>query len=303
MTLKLKEGVIMKNRLALASVICLLLVLTLSVSAYTPWGIEVVNDGLPTVVGELRMAYELASATQAASPDFLSDLESLITRLEALVFAPNTSTFGFETLMSTPVEVSYFNRFVGSDDQIGQILYFRVVGDTNGLIWGSGIYTRDTNIHVAAVHAGLVQPGEAAIVAARVLPGQESYPSTTRYGVTSKAYGTYDGSYEFVPIPENTLLIKDPGHLDDYRGFTGRTLAFQVIGSKEGGLWGTDVYTLDSNLAKAAVHTGLLHAGETGIVLVEFLPGQASYEGTDKFGVSSKGFGSYDYSYRLRRLQ
>ncbi len=47
----------MKNRLALASVICLLLVLTLSVSAYTPWGIEVVNDGLPTVVGEIRMAY------------------------------------------------------------------------------------------------------------------------------------------------------------------------------------------------------------------------------------------------------
>ena len=127
MTLKLKEGVIMKNRLALASVICLLLVLTLSVSAYTPWGIEVVNDGLPTVVGELRMAYELASATQAASPDFLSDLESLITRLEALVFAPNTSTFGFETLMSTPVEVSYFNRFVGSDDQIGQILYFQLL--------------------------------------------------------------------------------------------------------------------------------------------------------------------------------
>jgi primosomal replication protein N len=50
MTLKLKEGVIMKNRLALASVICLLLVLTLSVSAYTPWGIEVVNDGILAVL-------------------------------------------------------------------------------------------------------------------------------------------------------------------------------------------------------------------------------------------------------------
>lgn len=293
----------MKNWVALASVICLLLVLTLSVSAYTPWGTEVFNDDLPTVVTELRTAYELASATQAASLDFLLDLGSLITRLEALVFAPTTSTFGFETLMSTPVEVSFFNRYVGSDEQIGQILYFRVIGATHGRIWGSDIYTRDTDIHVAAVHAGLVQPGEAAIVAARILPGQESYLSTTRYGVTSTAYGTYRGSYEFVDIPENTLLIKDPGHLGDYRGYTGRTLAFQVIGSEEGGLWGTDVYTLDSNLAKAAVHAGLLHDGETGIILVEFLPGQASYEGTDRFGVSSRGFGSYDYSYRLRRIQ
>jgi len=301
--LKLKEGVIMKNRIALAFVICLLLVPALSVSAYTPWGTEVFNDDLPTVVTELRTAYELASATQAASLDFLLDLGSLITRLEALVFAPTTSTFGFETLMSTPVEVSFFNRYVGSDEQIGQILYFRVIGATHGRIWGSDIYTRDTDIHVAAVHAGLVQPGEAAIVAARILPGQESYLSTTRYGVTSMAHGTYGGSYEFVDIPENTLLIKDPGHLDDYRGFTGRTLAFQVIGSEEGGLWGTDVYTLDSNLAKAAVHAGLLHDGETGIILVEFLPGQASYEGTDRFGVSSRGFGSYDYSYRLRSIR
>ncbi|HON87701.1 MAG TPA: hypothetical protein PKU68_05735, partial [Bacillota bacterium] len=145
----------MKNWVALASVICLLLVLTLSVSAYTPWGTEVFNDDLPTVVIELRTVYELASATQAASPDFLSDLGSLITRLEALVFAPTTSTFGFETLMSTPVEVSFFNRYVGSDEQIGQILYFRVIGATHGRIWGSDIYTRDTDIHVAAVHAGL----------------------------------------------------------------------------------------------------------------------------------------------------
>jgi len=44
MTLKLKEGVIMKNRIALAFVICLLLVPALSVSAYTPWGTEVFND-------------------------------------------------------------------------------------------------------------------------------------------------------------------------------------------------------------------------------------------------------------------
>ena len=34
--------------------------------------------------------------------------------------------------------------------------------------------------------------------------------------------------------------------------------------------WGHRCLYARLNLAKAAVHTGLLHAGETGIVLVEF---------------------------------
>ena len=49
-----------------------------------------------------------------------------------------------------------------------------------------------------AVHAGLVAVGETKTVTIRILPGRDSYPSTTRNGVTTTSFGSWQGSYEFV---------------------------------------------------------------------------------------------------------
>lgn len=247
---------------------------------------------------EQRRVYEAGLACRAAAPDFLLDLENLILRLEALVSFPNLTLFEQRSLLSNPVEVNHFNHRVGSEEEIGGILYFRITGATNGRIWGTDIYTYDSPIGVAAVHAGFIKPDQSGIAAARVLPGQKEYHGSTQNGVTSVSYGNYNVSYEFVSLDESTPLIKDPGHLGSYRNFTGHGLAFQITGSAGGGIWDTGIY----NLASAAVHAGLLRPDETGIILVEFLPGQESYTGTDNFGVSSRSFGGYPYSYRLKNF-
>ncbi|MCL2098849.1 MAG: stalk domain-containing protein, partial [Oscillospiraceae bacterium] len=75
---------------------------------------------------------------------------------------------------------------------------FNIVGATSGSVWGTDIYTDDSNIARAAVHAGVVTVGQSALVTIRILPGRSSYQGTSRNGVTSTNYASWPGSYEFV---------------------------------------------------------------------------------------------------------
>ncbi len=70
-----------------------------------------------------------------------------------------------------------------------------------------------------------------------------------------------------------------------------------ITGSTSGGtVWGTDIYTHDSNLPKAAVHAGVITAGQTATVRVCNLPGQSSYTGTTRNGVTTSSYGVWGNS-------
>lgn len=91
----------------------------------------------------------------------------------------------------------------------------------------------------------------------------------------------------------------DPGTLTLYSGYVDRVGFFRVTGANTGSLWGTDVYTTDSSLAAATVHSGALKMGETGLVKVTILPGCASYEGSTRHGITSSSWGNYTASYQV----
>ena len=80
-------------------------------------------------------------------------------------------------------------------DAPGTTYYFRVTGDTAGSVWGTDIYTGDSALAAAAVHAGAVKAGETAVVRVRVMPPLAQYPGSVRFGVTSHDYGRYDTAY------------------------------------------------------------------------------------------------------------
>jgi hypothetical protein len=96
--------------------------------------------------------------------------------------------------------------------------------------------------------------------------------------------------------------LPDPGHLGMYQAQVGRTLAFRVTGGQPGvgGVWGTDVYTLDSALALAAVHAGALRPGQTGVVRVTLVGPVAGFHASIRNGVSSGAYGAYG-GYRFVR--
>jgi hypothetical protein len=67
-----------------------------------------------------------------------------------------------------------------------------------------------------------------------------------------------------------------------------------------GGLWGTDVYTGDSAICRAAVHAGIIPdaGGYVGVLLDV---GQPAYRGSVRNGVRSSDYGPYRSSFRLQR--
>jgi hypothetical protein len=90
--------------------------------------------------------------------------------------------------------------------------------------------------------------------------------------------------------------------LTTYRGQNGKRYLFEVTGRVDLSIAGTDIYTDDSALATAAVHAGVLGAGQTGVVRVTILEGQASYAGTTRNGVTSGASTNFPGSYRIERV-
>ena len=83
----------------------------------------------------------------------------------------------------------------------------------------------------------------------------------------------------------------------------GRSELFEVTGSSQGAVWGSDVYTSDSSLPAAAVHAGVLKVGERGIVRVRLAAGQQSYEGSERNGVASQSYGPWRLSFMIERVK
>ncbi len=94
-------------------------------------------------------------------------------------------------------------------------------------------------------------------------------------------------------------LRPDPGVLHLTAEDLGKTLLFDVIGSTEGSVWGTEVFTGDSHLAAAAVHSGVLKPGQRGAVRVRVIAGQKGYEGSTKNGVESQPYGPWGVSFTV----
>lgn len=181
-------------------------------------------------------------------------------------------------------------------------LTFTVTGVTDGAVWGTGVYTDDSQLAAAAVHAGVVAPGETANLTVQVLPGQASYQGSASHGVVSADYGAWEGSYKFLDKPKVASadeVYPDPGNLKAYSAQLGQSFHFQVTGATDGSVWGDGVYTDDSQLASAAVHAGVIKPGKTGVVIVKILPGQDSYGGATRNGVESSTYGSWNASYQF----
>jgi hypothetical protein len=88
--------------------------------------------------------------------------------------------------------------------QFGKELTYSLTGFTpgqgqQGSVWGTDVYTLDSNLAAAAVHAGIAKPGEVVVVRVRVVRSPPQFTASFRNGINSTAYGNYPaGAYEFV---------------------------------------------------------------------------------------------------------
>jgi hypothetical protein len=80
----------------------------------------------------------------------------------------------------------------------GQVLRFRLVGEVGREIWGTDVYTADSALSSAAVHAGVLQAGSTGVVKVKIVDPPAHFRGSSRNGARSNSYGAYPKAYQFV---------------------------------------------------------------------------------------------------------
>ncbi len=85
-------------------------------------------------------------------------------------------------------------EFTPSD--IGRTVLIEVTGRTDGNVWGTDVYTADSRLASAVVHAGVVRAGERGLVRVTILDGADlGYTGSARNDIISFDYATYPIGY------------------------------------------------------------------------------------------------------------
>jgi len=180
-----------------------------------------------------------------------------------------------------------------------------------GSVWGSGIYTSDSSICNAALHAGAVEA-----VGGNVTPtpaaGCPAYSSSTANGVTSSEWGSFDSSFTFPghgdgkcaapkPTPAKVVaVLPTDGTAACPTSAEGIIAASEMsctcAGGGQGSVYGSGIYTTDSSICAAAQNAGAVPA-TGGVVKLKKAPGCAKYEASTKNGVTTSSWASYHDSF------
>lgn len=156
-----------------------------------------------------------------------------------------------------------------------------------------GIYTSDSFVGMAAVHAGFLKEGQTGIVRLLIVPGDSSYSAITQHGISSQEWRNFPTGYR---LEGGGVEMSDAVHL---RGQDIDPFAVYVTGRTTGTVYGSKTYSDDSDIATAAVHAGLLKEGESGFVMLTLKKGRDSYKSSTQNGVTTHSYGSWGGSYRL----
>jgi LCCL domain len=184
--------------------------------------------------------------------------------------------------------------------------------DKKAVVFGTDVYTSDTPICAAAMHAGAISDRGGAMTV-MLEPGRLAYRGSKRHGVESRDWGTYRASYRFhgvmaAPPPD---IVKAPVIIEAGCSFDGNTLNADTgtvhrvscpAGCAEARppIWGTDVYSNSTPICAAAVHAGLISdAGGEFTLVVE--PGRRAYRGSKRNGIESRDWGADRASVRFQR--
>ncbi|MCW5717141.1 MAG: hypothetical protein KIS68_04835 [Bauldia sp.] len=178
-----------------------------------------------------------------------------------------------------------------------------------GTVWGTDLYTDDSPICTAAVHAGLVRPAATSegiryigVIDVRRAAGCPYYTPSRSFGVSTSRYGGWGGSFFFPEVQRgfcDEASVPEAGlwYCPHVLGgdATDLTCHCTPAAIELGPIWGTQVYTDDSAICRAARHDGAV-GGFGGSVRVIRLGGLDEYAGTEANGIQSSRYGPWPRS-------
>jgi hypothetical protein len=175
---------------------------------------------------------------------------------------------------------------------------------TSGAVWGSDLYTDDSAICRAAVHAGVI-PDSGGAIWAFERPGHDAYPASQRNGVSSSAWGSWARSIAVraaseAPIDARSWSAACPANAGGLQRGASLTCSCSIDAIGAGAVWGNGPYTADSSICRAARHAGAVSAAG-GEVRIRVDAGRESYAGSERNGVTAGSWGSFSTSVVFER--
>lgn len=130
------------------------------------------------------------SAATTAKSEIVSPTESATTNIESSTAKSEEKDDGDLTPIGWDTTASGFKG------EAGQIYKFRCPEQgTEHTVYGSDVYTQDSSICTAAVHAGIITLAQGGNVTLEYRPGRQIYGSTVRNGIKSNTWGEYPRSF------------------------------------------------------------------------------------------------------------
>jgi hypothetical protein len=154
-----------------------------------------------------RADAELAAVQQAATRELAPLVRELLDRLrelqqryareglldEALAIRARVRQLRGD-LLGVRADPGTLTEFSAAD--AGRVALLEVTGRTDGTVWGTDVYTSDSRLAVAAVHAGALREGERGLVRVTILDGADrAFNGSERNGIVSFDYGPYPVAY------------------------------------------------------------------------------------------------------------
>ena len=183
-----------------------------------------------------------------------------------------------------------------------------------GTVWGTGIYTADSAVCPALVHAGVL-PAAGGVASITFVRGLAAYVGSEQNGFKSNSYGKWSRSFygqslgsdgqPASPAPQlpaaNTVRIDCSHHGNVAGSGTGTTLTVICpagCAERSHAVWGSNPYTVDSQACAAAIHAGAIPASG-GAAVLTLADGQPSYTGSAKNGIETRKYGKYGSSFTV----
>ena len=139
--------------------------------------------------------------------------------------------------------------------------------------------------------------------AATPSPSEPSTPTlsvspTASAEPTEEATAEPTPTVEVTPTPDTTVEDAWRATAVDHRADVGEQFSYECPARGEASnIWGTDLYTDDSSVCTAGVHTGTITFEEGGSVTIEIRAGADEYVPSERNGVTSLVYGPWGGSF------
>jgi hypothetical protein len=144
-----------------------------------------------------KITGKLTAQTLRVNTLQFGDQQLKLADIRSLRSATGIATDDFQTAIVAPANLMTYQQ------QFGKELVFSVTGFVTGngqqvSLWGTDVYSLDSSLAAAVVHAGFGKPGETVTVRVRIVQSPQQFVASFRNGISSTTYGNYPaGAFEF----------------------------------------------------------------------------------------------------------